>query len=193
MREFFPEISAIRYKGAQSTNPLAFKFYDPERVVLGRPMKEHLPFAMAWWHNLGANGTDLFGRGTADKSFGCQPGTMEHARAKADAGFEFMEKLGIRYFCATLAGYTFEHELRFAAIHGMLGSIDANQGDPHLGWDTDEFPFDVYSATFAMLEVLRAGSPAASTSTPRTAAPPIPTRICSRASSWGWTPSPWGC
>lgn len=66
---------------------------------MGKPMREHLPFAMAWWHNLCAAGTDMFGRDTADKSFGAAPGTMAHARAKVDAGFEFMEKLGIRYFC----------------------------------------------------------------------------------------------
>jgi xylose isomerase len=66
-------------------------------------------------------------------------------------------KLNIEANHATLAGHTFEHDLRVSAMNGMLGSIDANQGDPHLGWDTDEFPFDVYSATFCMLEVLRAG------------------------------------
>ncbi len=325
----FENIPEIKYEGAQSKNPLAFKFYDADKMVLGKPMKEHLPFAMAWWHNLGAAGTDMFGRDTADKSFGAVKGTMEHAKAKVDAGFEFMQKLGIRYFCfhdvdlvpeaddiketnrrldeisdyilvkmkktgikclwgtanlfsnprymngagssnsadvfafaaaqikkaidltvkfggkgyvfwggregyetllntdmkfeqeniarlmhmavdygrrigfkgdfyiepkpkepmkhqydydaataigflknygldkdfklnieanhATLAGHTFEHDLRVSAMNGMLGSIDANQGDPHLGWDTDEFPFDVYSATFCMLEVLRAG------------------------------------
>jgi xylose isomerase len=58
---------------------------------------------------------------------------------------------------ATLAGHTFEHDLRISAINGMLGSIDANQGDYLLGWDTDEFPFDVYTATMCMLEVLKAG------------------------------------
>ena len=58
---------------------------------------------------------------------------------------------------ATLAGHTFEHDLRISAINGMLGSIDANQGDYLLGWDTDEFPFDVYTATMCMLEVLNAG------------------------------------
>ena len=58
---------------------------------------------------------------------------------------------------ATLAGHTFEHELRVSAINGRLGSIDANQGDYLLGWDTDEFPFDVYSATLCMYEVLKAG------------------------------------
>ncbi len=329
MKEIFKGIPKIAYEGAESKNPLAFKFYDADKVVLGKKMSEHLPFAMAWWHNLCANGVDMFGRGTADKSFGAEAGTMAHAKAKVDAGFEFMQKLGIRYFCfhdvdlvpeaddiketnrrldeisdyilekmkgtdikclwgtanmfgnprfmngagstnsadvyafaaaqvkkalditvklggkgyvfwggregyetllntdvafeqeniarlmkmavkygrsigfkgdfyiepkpkepmkhqydfdvataigflkahgldkdfkmnieanhATLAGHTFEHELRISAINGMLGSIDANQGDPMLGWDTDEFPFDVYSATFCMFEVLKAG------------------------------------
>ena len=95
----FKNIPTIPYEGPESKNPLAFKYYDPERIVLGKPMKEHLPFAMAWWHNLCAGGADMFGRATADKSFGAAPGTMEHAKAKVDAGFEFMQKLGISYFC----------------------------------------------------------------------------------------------
>lgn len=66
-------------------------------------------------------------------------------------------KLNIEANHATLAGHTFEHDLRISAINGMLGSIDANQGDAHLGWDTDEFPFDVYTATMAMYEILKAG------------------------------------
>lgn len=66
-------------------------------------------------------------------------------------------KMNIEANHATLAGHTFEHELRISAINGMLGSIDANQGDCLLGWDTDEFPFDVYSATMCMYEVLKAG------------------------------------
>lgn len=329
MSEIFSGIPVIRYEGESSRNPLAFRYYDPDRVVGTKTMKEHLPFAMAWWHNLCAAGTDMFGRDTADKSFGAQKGTMEHARRKVDAGFEFMQKLGISYFCfhdvdivpeadtlretnrrldeisdyilekmqqtgirclwgtanmfsnprfmngagstnsadvycfaaaqikkaiditvklggrgyvfwggregyetllntdmkfeqeniarlmhmaveygrsvgftgdfyiepkpkepmkhqydfdaataigflrqyglekdfklnieanhATLAGHTFQHELRVAAINGMLGSIDANQGDYLLGWDTDEFPCNVYEAVLCMYEVLRAG------------------------------------
>ena len=329
MSEIFKNIGEIKYEGASSKNPLAFKFYDAEKTVLGKKMKEHLPFAMAWWHNLGAAGTDMFGRDTADKSFGKEKGTMEHAYAKVDAGFEFMKKLGIEYFCfhdvdlvpeaediketnrrldeisdyilvkmqetgikclwgtanmfsnprfmngagstnsaevfcfaaaqikkalditvklggkgyvfwggregyetllntdmkleldniarlmkmavaygrsigftgdfyiepkpkepmkhqydfdaataigflrqygldkdfkmnieanhATLAGHTFRHELRTSAINGMLGSIDANQGDLLLGWDTDEFPWDVYETTMCMYEVIKAG------------------------------------
>jgi xylose isomerase len=66
-------------------------------------------------------------------------------------------KMNIEANHATLAGHTFEHDLRVSRINGMLGSIDANQGDYLLGWDTDEFPFDVYTATMCMYEVLKAG------------------------------------
>ena len=100
MSEIFKGIETIKYEGSKSKNPFAFKFYDAEKVILGKTMKEHLPFAMAWWHNLCAAGTDMFGRDTADKSFGAsKKGTMEHAKAKVDAGFEFMQKLGVEYFC----------------------------------------------------------------------------------------------
>ncbi len=330
MSEFFKNIPEIKYEGKDSKNAFAFKYYDPERVIMGKKMKEHLPFAMAWWHNLCATGVDMFGSGSADKSFGATPGTMEHAKAKVDAGIEFMKKLGIEYYCfhdvdlvpedpddinvtnarldeisdyilektkgtnikclwgtanmfgnprfmngagstnsvdvysfaaaqvkkaiditiklggrgyvfwggregyetllntdmkfeqeniaqlmrmavnygrskgfmgdfyiepkpkepmkhqydfdaataigflkqygldkdfkmnieanhATLAGHTFQHELRVSAMNGMLGSVDANQGDMLLGWDTDEFPFNVYDATLAMYEVLKGG------------------------------------
>jgi xylose isomerase len=328
MTEYF-DIKKVRYEGPDSKNDFAFKFYDPDRIVLGKPMKEHLPFAMAWWHNLCNGNDDIFGDDTADKSFGAEAKTMEHAKAKADAGFEMMEKLGIEYFCfhdldlvpeaddiketnrrldeisdyilekmkatgikclwgtanlfnhpkymngagssnsaevycfaaaqikkaleltvkfggrgyvfwggregyetllntdmefeqgnianlmrmaveygrkigfegdfyiepkpkepmkhqydfdaataigflkqygqdkdfklnieanhATLAGHTFQHDLRVAAINGMLGSIDANQGDTLLGWDTDQFPSNVYETTLCMYEVLKAG------------------------------------
>ena len=100
MSEIFKNVPVVKYEGPDSKNPFAFKYYDPERVILGKTMKEHLPFAMAWWHNLGANGVDMFGRGTIDKRFGAsEEGTMEHAKAKVDAGIEFMKKLGIEYYC----------------------------------------------------------------------------------------------
>ena len=72
-------------------------------------------------------------------------------------GLEKDFKMNIEANHATLAGHTFQHELRVSAINGMLGSIDANQGDSLLGWDTDEFPFNVYETTLCMLEVLKAG------------------------------------
>jgi len=329
LSEIFKNVPKVRYEGQNSTNPYAFKFYDAERIIMGKPMKEHLRFAMAWWHTLCFTGSDMFGSPTMDKSFGAECGTMEHAYKKVDAGFELMDKLGIEYFCfhdadivpqadtiaetnrrldeitdyikekmekhnkkllwgtanlfsspiymngagstnsvdvycraagqikkaleltvkigglgfvfwggregyeslwntdmkfeqeniaslmrmavdygrrigfrgdfyiepkakepmkhqydfdvatsiaflrrygldkdfkinieanhATLAGHTFQHELRVAAINGMLGSIDANQGDLLLGWDTDEFPYNVYETTACMYEVLKAG------------------------------------
>ncbi len=329
MKEIFEGLPKVTYAGAKTKNEFAFRYYDPDRVIMGKTMKEHLPFAMAWWHNMCATGGDMFGVGTADKSFGQEPGTMAHAKAKVDAAFEFMGKLGIDYFCfhdvdlvteadtvqetnarldeltdyikekmdgtsikllwgtanmfsnprfmngagstnsadvfcfaaaqvkkaldltvklggkgyvfwggregyetllntdmkfeqenvarlmkmaveygrsigftgdfyiepkpkepmkhqydfdaataigflrqhgldkdfkmnieanhATLAGHTFQHDLRVSAINGMLGSIDANQGDSLLGWDTDQFPSNVYDATLCMYEVLKAG------------------------------------
>jgi xylose isomerase len=66
-------------------------------------------------------------------------------------------KMNIEANHATLAGHTFQHDLRVSAINGMLGSIDANQGDTLLGWDTDEFPFNVYDAALCMYEVLKNG------------------------------------
>ncbi|SCX08184.1 hypothetical protein SAMN02910339_01150 [Lachnospiraceae bacterium YSD2013] len=61
MSDIFTSVPVIKYEGPKSTNPFSFKYYDPERVVLGKKMKEQLPFAMAWWHNLGVNGVDMFG------------------------------------------------------------------------------------------------------------------------------------
>lgn len=74
MKEYFKNLPKIQYEGPESKNPYAFKFYDAERIILGKPMKEHLRFAMAWWHTLCFTGTDMFGSGTGDKSFGCVPG-----------------------------------------------------------------------------------------------------------------------
>src|SRR5690606_14666498 len=72
-------------------------------------------------------------------------------------GLEDKFKLNLEANHATLAGHTFEHEIRTAAINGMLGSLDANQGDLLLGWDTDEFPTDLYSTTLTMYEIVKAG------------------------------------
>ncbi|MDE6486047.1 MAG: xylose isomerase, partial [Muribaculaceae bacterium] len=98
-KEYFPSIGKIKYEGVESHNPMAFRYYDAERVVLGKPMKEWLKFAMAWWHTLCAEGGDQFGGGT--KKFPWNEGTdaMAIAKQKADAGFEIMQKLGVEYFC----------------------------------------------------------------------------------------------
>ncbi len=328
MSEFYPNIPKIRYEGGTSNNPLAFRFYDADAIVAGKSMRDHLKFAMSYWHTMVAGGSDLFGAETLTKNYnGNDP--MSIARNKALAAFELMEKLGIGYYCfhdrdiapeganlaesnqrldeiadllleqqkktgikllwgtancfsnpryrngagtscsadvftfaaaqikkalditvklggrgyvfwggregyetllntdlgleldnlarllrlavdygrsigftgdfyvepkpkeptkhqydfdvatvtgflrqygldkafkmnieanhATLAGHTFQHELRLARETGFFGSIDANQGDLLLGWDTDQFPTNVYDAVWCMFEVIKAG------------------------------------
>ncbi|MDE6418780.1 MAG: xylose isomerase [Duncaniella sp.] len=99
VKEYFPGIGKIKFEGKDSKNPLAFRYYDAEKMVLGKPMKEWLKFAMAWWHTLCAEGGDQFGGTT--KKFPWNEGTdaVTIAKQKADAGFEFMQKMGIEYFC----------------------------------------------------------------------------------------------
>ena len=326
--EYFVNIPKIKYEGKESTNPLSFKFYNPDEVIAGKTMREHLRFAMSYWHTMCAEGSDMFGVGTGDKSYGATD-PMEQAKNKAYAAFELMEKLDIDYYCfhdrdiapegatlaetnarldeiadlleelmkksgkkllwgtancfgnkrymhgagtdpkadvfafaagqikkaieitvklggegyvfwggregyetllntnmaleqdnmarlmrmavdyarsigftgdfyiepkpkeptkhqydfdvatvlaflrkygldkdfkmnveanhATLAAHTFQHELRVARDNGAFGSIDANQGDMLLGWDTDQFPTNVYETALCMYEVLKAG------------------------------------
>jgi xylose isomerase len=325
---YFDNIPKIKYEGKGSDNLLAFKHYNPDEVVMGKTMREHLRFAVAYWHTFTAGGTDPFGSATMQRSWDKFSG-LDLAKARVEASFELYDKLGVDYFCfhdvdiapegsslaesnknldiivdmikqymkdtgkkllwntanlftnprymhgaattcnadvyayaaatvkkqleigkelgaenyvfwggregyesllntdmkleldnlayflqmavdyakeigfnaqfliepkpkeptkhqydfdaattiaflktygldpyfklnleanhATLAGHTFEHELRVARINGMLGSIDANQGDLLLGWDTDEFPTDLYSTTLAMYEILEGG------------------------------------
>jgi len=328
MGEIFNKVKKVDYEGAKSDNPFSFKYYNPNEIVAGKAMREQLKFALAYWHTLCGTGTDMFGPGTADKTFNVDD-PMEHAKFKAYAAFEIMDKLDIDYFCfhdrdiapeadnlketnerldiianllqdlmkntgkkllwgtancfsnprymhgaatspnadvyafaaaqvkkameitvklggngyvfwggregyetllntnmgleqdnmgrflrmaadyarsigfkgdfyiepkpkeptkhqydfdsatvvsflrkykldgdfklnieanhATLAGHTFQHELRFARENGFFGSIDANQGDLLLGWDTDQFPTNAYDAALCMYEVLKVG------------------------------------
>lgn len=330
MAEVFKGIQKVKYEGKGSDNQLAFKYYNPDEVVAGKRMEDHLRFAVAYWHTFQATGTDPFGPvGTAVRPWDNLTDNMELAKYKVEANFEFCEKLGVPFFClhdrdiapeadtlretnkrldeivaviknrmkssnvkllwgttnafgnprfthgastspyadvfayaasqvkkameitlelggqnyvfwggregyetllntdmkleldnmarflqmavdyakeigfngqfliepkpkeptkhqydfdagtvigflktygldpyfklnieanhATLAAHTFQHELRVARINGMLGSIDANQGDMLLGWDTDQFPTNVYETTLAMYEVLQMG------------------------------------
>ncbi|MHC1693508.1 MAG: xylose isomerase [Sphaerochaetaceae bacterium] len=327
-QEYFKGIGKIRYEGPFSRNPLSFKFYDPDKIVAGKTMAEHLRFSIAYWHSFCADGTDPFGKATMQFPWkDCDP--MRNARNKAEAAFEFFTKIGAPYYCfhdvdaspegataseyeknyhemgdylktlqdatgvkllwntsnlfshprymngaatnpdfsivgraalqvktsldidaqlggsgytfwggregymtlwntdtkreqahlgtflkmardygrkigfngtffiepkpmepskhqydfdaataigfikehglekdfkcniennhATLAGHSFAHDLQVCVDNGMLGSVDANQGDPQNGWDTDEFPSNVYDTTEAMLIILKNG------------------------------------
>ncbi|MBQ6177534.1 MAG: xylose isomerase, partial [Bacteroidales bacterium] len=98
-KEYFPTIGKIPFEGAESKNPLAFHYYDAERVVMGKPMKDWFKFAMAWWHTLGQASADPFGGQTRSYEWDKGEGPCIRARQKADAGFEIMQKLGIGYYC----------------------------------------------------------------------------------------------
>lgn len=328
-KEYFKGIESIKFEGKDSNNPLAFHYYNPEKMVAGKPMNEHLRFAMAWWHSLCSTGGDPFGSGTFNQEWNQSASPIEKAKDKMEAGFEFMTKLGINHYCfhdfdlveeadtiqesekrlkeildfakklqdqtgiqllwgtanlfshprymngaatnpdfnvltyaatqvknaidatiylggenyvfwggregylsllntdmkreldhlamfltkardygrqngftgtfliepkpmepskhqydfdsatvvgflkeygldkdfklnievnhATLAGHTFQHELQVAANAGLLGSIDANRGDYQNGWDTDQFPINVYELVETMLVILESG------------------------------------
>ena len=98
-KEYFPQIGKIPFEGKQSKNPLAFHYYQPEKVVLGRKMKDWLKFAVAWWHTLGQASGDQFGGQTRSYEWDKASTPLQRAKDKVDAGFEFMQKLGIEYFC----------------------------------------------------------------------------------------------
>ena len=328
-KEYFPGIQKIKFEGKDSDNPLSFKYYDPEKLVNGKPMKEHLRFATAYWHTFCGTGGDPFGPGTKIYPWDIGNDPIQSAHQRLDAAFEFFTKLGTEFFCfhdrdmspegenvketnklledfselakhkqeesgvkllwgtanlfshprymngaatnpdfdvvayagsqvkaaldatiklggenyvfwggregyssllntnmkreldhlamflyqardygrnngfsgifliepkpmepskhqydfdvaavaaflkhydldndfkiniennhATLAGHTFDHEIQAAYNYGLFGSLDINQGDPHNGWDTDEFLHNIYDAIHIMLVLLEEG------------------------------------
>lgn len=328
-KEYYKGVGSIQYEGKASDNPFAYKYYNPDQIVAGKTMRDHLKFAIAYWHSLCGQGGDPFGPGTQQFPWDASSDPIQRAKDKADAAFELITKLGFDYFCfhdvdlieeaptltenekrlqqitdyiaekqqasgvkllwgtancfsnpvymngaatnpdfnvvaragaqikmalditiklggenyvfwggregymsllntdmsreldhmaqlltlardyaraqgfkgnffiepkpmepmkhqydfdaataigflnkyglakdfklnievnhATLAQHTFEHELAVAADAGLLGSIDANRGDNQNGWDTDQFPVNIYEVTEAMLVFLRAG------------------------------------
>ena len=98
-KEYFPEIGKIKFEGKESKNPMAFHYYDAEKVIMGKKMKDWLRFAMAWWHTLCAEGGDQFGVGTKKFPWNTNSDSIQVAKDKADAGFEIMQKLGINFYC----------------------------------------------------------------------------------------------
>jgi len=98
-KEYFPQIGKIPFEGPESKNPMAFHYYEPEKVVHGKKMKDWLKFAMAWWHTLGPASGDQFGGQTRSYEWDKATDPVQRAKDKMDAGFEIMDKLGIEYFC----------------------------------------------------------------------------------------------
>jgi xylose isomerase len=98
-KEYYKGIDKIKFEGPESDNPLAFKYYDPEKVVAGKTMKEHFKYAIAYWHSFCGVGSDPFGPGTQNFEWDKSPDPVQAAKDKADAAFEFISKMGFEYFC----------------------------------------------------------------------------------------------
>jgi xylose isomerase len=98
MPGIFSEIEPIRYEGPESANPLAFRYYDKDRKVLGKRMEDQLRFAVCWWHSFGWTGSDPFGSATFGRPWMRSSDPMEAARLKAESAFDFFEKLGVPFY-----------------------------------------------------------------------------------------------
>nr|WP_232010886.1 xylose isomerase [Mucilaginibacter gotjawali] len=98
-KEFFKGIGQVKFEGAQSDNPLAFRWYDENRVVAGKTMKDHLRFACAYWHSFCGSGADPFGEPTHLFPWNEKADAVERAKDKMDAAFEFITKMGMHYYC----------------------------------------------------------------------------------------------
>ena len=98
-QEFFKGINEIKYEGFDSSNPLAFKYYNPDQVIAGKTMRDHFKFAVAYWHSFCGQGADPFGSGTQNFPWDKSSDPYTAAKDKADAAFEFISKMGFDYFC----------------------------------------------------------------------------------------------
>ncbi len=98
-KEFFKEIGQVKFEGAGTDNPLAFRWYDADKMVAGKPMKEWLRFACAYWHSFVGNGGDPFGEPTHVYPWDAKKDAVEKAKDKMDAAFEFITKMNMPYYC----------------------------------------------------------------------------------------------
>jgi len=141
MKEYFKGIGEIKFEGKESDNPLAFKYYDKDRVVAGKTMGEWFKFSMAYWHTLCNTGGDPFGPGTQSFPWATSNDPIQAAKDKADAAFEFMNKIGFDYYCfhdfdLIQEGPTLgESEKRIAAITDYLKEKQTASGKKLL-WGT---------------------------------------------------------
>lgn len=99
MKAYFDQLERVNFEGPNSTNPLAFRHYNPNEIVLGKRMEEHLRFAACYWHTFCWNGSDMFGIGAFERPWQQQGNSLEQAKRKADVAFEFFHKLNVPYYC----------------------------------------------------------------------------------------------
>jgi len=133
-KEFFKGIPQIKFEGLQSDNPLAYRWYDENRVVAGKTMKEYLRFACAYWHSFVGNGGDPFGEPTHNHPWNEKADAVERAKDKVDAAFEFITKLGLPYYCfhdVDMVDYTndvADNEKRLQAVAAYAKEKQAASG-----------------------------------------------------------------
>lgn len=133
-KEYFKGIGEIKFEGAASDNPLAFKYYNPDQIVAGKTMREHFKFAIAYWHTFCGQGSDPFGPGTQNFAWDQSSDAVQAAKDKADAAFEFITKMGFDYYCfhdfdLIREGATFgESEKRILTITEYLKEKQAASG-----------------------------------------------------------------
>jgi len=132
--EFFKGVDQIKFEGTSSNNPFAYRWYDENKMVAGKPMKDHLRFACAYWHSFNGSGADPFGEPTHLFSWNEKADAVERAKDKADAAFEFITKLGLPYYCfhdVDVVDYTNdvkENDRRLKAITEYLSEKQAETG-----------------------------------------------------------------
>lgn len=137
----FQSLPTVRYEGPDSQNPLAYQWYDAERVVLGKPLKEHLRFAVAYWHSLAMVGSDPFGGPTIHRPWNAAGDPISLAKLKADAAFELFRVLDLPFFCwhdadIAPAGETLAETLK--NFHVMIDYLEEKMGkyETKLLWGT---------------------------------------------------------
>ncbi len=133
-KEFFKGISQVKFEGVGSDNPLAYRWYDENKIVAGKPMKDYLRFACAYWHSFVGNGADPFGEATHLHPWNEKSDAVERAKDKADAAFEFITKLGLPYYCfhdVDVVDYTndvLDNEKRLQSVTAYLKQKQADSG-----------------------------------------------------------------
>lgn len=133
-KEYFKGINKIQFEGKESGNPLSFKYYNPEQIVAGKKMKDWFKFSIAYWHTFCGQGSDPFGPGTQNFAWDQSSDPIQAAKDKADAAFEFINKMGFDYFCfhdydLIQEGATFtESEERLNTITDYIKGKQAESG-----------------------------------------------------------------
>jgi len=123
-REYFKTIGKVKYEGVESDNPFAYRWYDENKMIAGKSMKDHLRFACAYWHSFNGSGADPFGEPTHLFAWNKKTDAIERAKDKADAAFEFITKLGLPYYC-------------FHDVDVIDYTNDVNENDKRLNAITD--------------------------------------------------------